>query len=144
MTFTFFQNVLMETSVHESFDRLLELRFEPTLGIHNPGRWKETPHTYSLGFSHPGYKTRIEFTIPEPVKLLLPSPECPQICAACAKAARTWHIERMFVLNLKLEDVCVLSKDGASTEALKYALLPLELGNPLRNVGLCFCYDRGS
>jgi hypothetical protein len=60
---------------------------------------------------------------------LLPSPEYPQICAACAKAARTWHIENMLVLKLKLEDVRVLSKDGASTEALEYAPV-LELGIP--------------
>lgn len=66
----------------------------------------ETPHAYTLGFSHigynpPHYETRIEFTIPDPEKLLLPSPEHLQIRAACAKVAHlseaAEYIENMLV-----------------------------------------------
>lgn len=62
----------------------------------------------------------------EDEKLPLPSPEYLNIHAACARVAHLSgageHIDKVL---RDLEHTLVLSKDGASAEALEYALLPL-------------------
>jgi hypothetical protein len=76
----------------------------------------------------PHYKPQIEFTTPDPETLPLPSPEYPQVHAACAKVAHLSGAADMDKILRELEDIRVLSKDGASAEALEYALFPLTCG----------------
>ena len=70
--------------------------------------------------------TTVTFTSRDPEKLPLPSPEYLAIHAACARVAHLSgageHIDKVL---RELEDNKVLSKDGASAEALEHALLPL-------------------
>jgi hypothetical protein len=74
----------------------------------------------------PHYKSTVTFRTPDPNKLPLPSPEYLNIHAACARVAHLSgageHIDKVL---RELEDTKVLSQDGASAEALEYALLPL-------------------
>ena len=74
----------------------------------------------------PHYKTTVTFTTSDPEKLPLPSPAYLAIHAACARVAHLSgageHIDRVL---RELEHTKVLSKDGASAEALEHALLPL-------------------
>jgi hypothetical protein len=68
----------------------------------------------------------VTFTTPDPQNLPLPSPEYLKIHAACARVAHLSgageHIDQVL---RELEDTKVLSKDGASVDALDHALLPL-------------------
>ena len=95
---------------------------------------QNTLHTYTLRSIDPclilpHYKPQIEFTTPDPETLPLPSPEYLQIHAACAKVAHlSGAAEHMDKILRELEDIRVLSKDGASAEALEYALFPLTRG----------------
>jgi len=81
------------------------------------------PH---LRYILPHYKTTVTFTTPDLQNLPLPSPEYLKIHAACARVAHLSgageHIDQVL---RELEDTKVLSKDGASAEALEHALLPL-------------------
>lgn len=116
------ENVLtLDKSVHDFFDTL-ELWFEPVKGI---------PNTYTLHAPRSGYikaywKRTVTFTTPDSVKLPVPSPEYLAIHATCCKVAYLSgageYIERIL---REMEDTKVLSQDGASAEALQYALLPL-------------------
>jgi len=78
----------------------------------------------------PHYKPQIEFTTPDPENHLpFLSPEYLQIHAACARVAHlSGAAEHMDKILRELEDIRVLSKDGASAEALEYALFPLSCG----------------
>ncbi|KAF9242093.1 hypothetical protein BU15DRAFT_44401 [Melanogaster broomeanus] len=96
----------------------LDLWFEPT----------DTPNKYNICWSDwtpPGVPTTVEFTTSDPEELPLPSPTYLHIHATCAKVAKLSGAGDYIDNLLKdLEEVKVLSKDGASAELLKHALLP--------------------
>lgn len=132
------ENVLtLDIGIHSLFDEL-KLWFEPTVSnwlfdVESRLDWKLQGilDTYKLGAPNsryilPHYMTTVTFTSRDPEKLPLPSPEYLAIHAACARVAHLSgageHIDKVL---RELEDNKVLSKDGASAEALEHALLPL-------------------
>ncbi|KAF9220142.1 hypothetical protein BS17DRAFT_739680 [Gyrodon lividus] len=115
------ENILtLESNIHNSFDRL-NLWFEPT----------DTPNTYNIRWKSdwlalPYARTTVTFTSSDLEKLPLPSPEYLQIHAACAKVAHLSGAGDYIDKILRdLEDIQVLSEDGASADVLEHALLPL-------------------
>jgi len=74
----------------------------------------------------PHYKTKIEFTTPDPEKLPPPSPEYLKIHAACAKITHlSGAAERIDEILKDFENTRVLSENGASAHVLQDALVPL-------------------
>ncbi|KAF8631481.1 hypothetical protein AX17_005084 [Amanita inopinata Kibby_2008] len=122
------ENVLtLDVGVRSMFDNL-KLWFEPT----------DTPNTYKLrapksGYILSNYKSTVTFSSPDLKKLPLPSPEYLKIHAVCARVAHLSGAgEYIDKISREIEYTKVLSKDGASAEALEHALLPLS-----QQVGLC-------
>lgn len=72
------------------------------------------------------WKSVVTFTTPDPVKLPVPSRAYLELHAACCRVANLSgageHIDKIL---RELEEIQVLSQDGTSAEALKYALWPL-------------------
>ena len=77
-------------------------------------------------FIDPSWKRTVTFTTEDPVKLPLPSREYLEIHAACCRVANlSGASNRIDTILREMEDIWVLSQDGASAEVLRYALWPL-------------------
>ena len=71
------------------------------------------------------WKPTVTFTTPDPVKLPVPSQRYLELHAACCRVANlTGAGEYVDKILRDMEDIQVLSQDGASAEALQYALWP--------------------
>ena len=73
-----------------------------------------------------GYKRTVTFTTPDPEKLPVPSATYLKLHAACCRVANLSGAgENIEKILRDMEDIQVLSQDGASAEVLQYALWPL-------------------
>ena len=93
--------------------------------------FQDIPNTYKLCAAHSflinrRWRSIITFTTPDPVKLPVPSPSYLELHAACCRVANLSGAGEYIDKVLRdMEDIQVLSQDGASAEALQYALWPL-------------------
>ena len=93
--------------------------------------FQDIPNTYKLCAAHrffidPRWKSTVTFTTPDAVKLPVPSPSYLELHAACCRVANLSGAGEYIDKILRdMEDIQVLSQDGASAEALQYALWPL-------------------
>jgi len=114
------ENILtLDPSVHTLFDKL-QLWLEHVAS--------GPPNTYRLcslpSFRvDPRWKRTVTFTTPDPVKLPVPSPWYLDLHAACCRVAHLSGAGECIDKILRdMEDIQVLSQDGASAEILHYAL----------------------
>jgi len=117
------ENILtLDPSVHGLFDTLrLWLEHVKT----------GPPNTYKLCSVNPDFhinalwKRTVTFTTPDPVKLPVPSPWYLDLHAACCRVAHLSGAGECIDKILRdMEDIQVLSQDGASADVLQYALSP--------------------
>ena len=90
--------------------------------------FQNKPNTYTLFslFLLTCCKSIVTFTTPDPEKLPIPSQTYLEIHAACCRVANLLGAGKCIDTILRdMEDIQVLSQDGASAEALQYALWPL-------------------
>lgn len=107
----------MEKNVHDWFDRL-EMWFEAT-NVTNCYRVKAV-----YDYEYHKLPERITFTTPNHDTLPVPSPKLLALHAACAKVAHLSGAgEYIDKIDRDVEDLGVLSYDGASSSVLDHALL---------------------
>ena len=93
--------------------------------------FQDNPNTYKLCAAHSliideGWKSTVTFTTPDSEKLPVPSATYLELHAACCRVANLSGGGKYIENILRdMEDIQVLSQDGASAEYLQYALWPL-------------------